>query len=337
MSHVTYKAQRRRPGCLLTFLILIAIGIGVLWFTSDDKANFPKNLFAVEPAMYGEDEFPSFEELWSYGSGSNKVVTIPISGMIMLGDEGSFMQQGSSASESLRGIRRATLDKDVMAIILNVDSGGGGITASDIIYKALLDFKQADPNRKIVAIFNDTAASGAYYIALSADHIIAHPTTITGSIGVLIQSVNFQELALRHGIKSTTIKSGENKDILNPLGTFTEEQKALMQSIVDALHTRFVMLVAKHRNKSETDVRSFADGRIFTADEALKLGLIDEIGYWRDAMTRTAELLDVDTIAVYRYNKDFSFSELLRASKSINPQSWFNLNQHPLLQYRWAP
>lgn len=334
MSKATYKPHRRRPGCFLILLLLIAAVIGFLWFTSDDRANFPQNIFASTPAKYGEDEYPNFDEIWSYGSGSNKVVTIPIEGMIMLGDKGSLLSPGSSASISLRAIRRATLDKDVMAIILDINSGGGGITASDIIYNALLEFKRADQNRRVIALLNDLAASGAYYIALGADHIIAHPTTATGSIGVLIPSVNFQELALKHGIKNTTIKSGANKDILNPLSPFTEQQQALMQTIVDSLHDRFVMLVSRNRKLPEETVREFADGRILTSPEALRLGLVDEIGYWKDAMTRTAELLDVDTIKVYRYDQTFSFSDMLHASKSINPKAWFTLNQGPLLQYR---
>ncbi len=336
MSKVTYKAHRKRPGCFLIFLLLIAVVIGFLWYTSEDKANFPKNMFTTTPAQYGDDEFPEFDEVWSYGSGSNKVVTIPVKGMIMLGDQGSLLSSGSSASISLRAIRRATLDKDVMALILDIDSGGGGITASDIIYNALLEFKKGNPNRRIIAIFNDIAASGAYYIALSADHIIAHPTTITGSIGVLVKSINLQGLALKHGIKNTTITSGANKDLMNPLAPFTEQQQALIQAIVDSLHDRFVMLVAKHRELSEETVRSVADGRILTSSDALKLGLVDEIGYWKDAMTRTAELLGVDTIKVYRYDQNFSFSDMLHASKSVNPKSWFNLNQTPYLQYRWS-
>ena len=108
-----------------------------------------------------------------------------------------------------------------------------------------------------------------------------------------------------------------------------------MQSVVDELYNRFVSLVAKHRKIPEEEVRSFADGRIFTAQEALKLKLIDEIGYWDDTMTRTAELLSVDNIKVYRYQGSLSLSDILRADLSINPKALLNIEQTPRLQYRY--
>jgi protease-4 len=335
MTSVTYKRQKRRPGCLVVFLIVLAIAAGLFWLSKSNQAGRFGDLFATALQDYGEDEFPEFDEIWSYGTGSNKVVRIPVTGMILLGDGGSpFMPNGSS-DLALRAIRRATLDEAVLAIILEIDSGGGGITASDIIYKALLDFKQSRSDRQIVALCGDTAASGAYYIALAADHIIAHPTTVTGSIGVLVQSINVRELATKHGIKDVTIKSGENKDLLNPLSEFSLQQQAILQAVVDAMHERFVGLVTKHRDLSEDEVRPLADGRIFTATEALKLGLIDETGYWEDAMTRTAELLDVENIVVYRYEGVFSFRSLLHATKQIHPRAWLGLDQSPRLQYRW--
>ncbi|MBT3193904.1 MAG: signal peptide peptidase SppA [Verrucomicrobia bacterium] len=335
MGQVTYKPHRRRPGCFVTILILLILAVAVFWLTTSGVLHFSMDRFASEMAEYGEDEFPELDEVWSCGQGSNKVVRIPITGMIMLGESESLFSPGSSAEIALQAIRRATLDETVQAIILDIDSGGGGITASDIIYKALLDFKQADTSRRIVALCGDVAASGAYYVALTADHIIAHPTTITGSIGVLVQSVNFRELAMKHGVKDVTIKSGANKDILNPLSDFTVEQQALMQSVVDALYDRFVELVIKHRNLPEAEVRALADGRIFTSAEALRLGLIDETGYWKDAVMRTAELLDVDAIKVYRYERGFSLGSFLKATQSISPRSWLGVDRETRLQYRW--
>jgi protease-4 len=337
MSTVTYKPRRRRSGCLTALLVIVVLAIIVFWVSIGDKSTFITDLLSDTTAKYGEDEFPPFEEVWAYGKGSNKVIRVPITGMIMLSDNGSIFHPGGSADFALRAIHRATLDDRVQALILDIDSGGGGITASDIIYKALIDFKKSRPDRRVVAICGDTAASGAYYVALAADHIIAHPTTITGSIGVLIPSLNLRELALKHGIHDATIKSGKNKDLLSPLGEVTEVKLALLQSVVDALHDRFVSLVAKHRDIPEDEVRDLADGRIFTAADALKSGLIDETGYWQDAMTRTAELLNVETIIVYRYEDIFSFGELLRAHRKISPRAWLGLDEPPRLQYRWQP
>ncbi len=335
MAKVTYKPHRRRPGCLLTTIILLALIIGFFWIANKAGFDLTPESFKTPVAEYGEDEFPQFDEIWSYGQGSNKVVRISITGMILLGKTGSFLNPESSAGIALQSIKRATLDKDVLAIILDIDSGGGGITASDIIYKALLDFKKHRPNRRVVALYGDTAASGAYYISLAADHIIARPTSITGSIGVIVPSVNFHELATKYGIKDASTKSGANKDLLNPLTETSAEQQAIIQAVVDDLYNHFVKLVAKNRDIPEQEVRTIADGRIFTAPEALRLKLIDETGYWDDAMTRTAELLDVDNIIVYRYEGTISFRAFLRASQSIHPKTWFQQNQSPRIQYRW--
>ena len=140
----------------------------------------------LEPER-GVDEYPDLTEIWSAGHGDVKVVRIPLRGTIFLGDDGSWSRGSTDgANTALRSIRRATLDPEIMGILLEIDSGGGGITASDILYNAILRFKQADTNRIVVAHMGDIAASGAYYISLAADRILAHPTTITGSIGVIL-------------------------------------------------------------------------------------------------------------------------------------------------------
>ncbi|MBN1558078.1 MAG: S49 family peptidase, partial [Lentisphaerae bacterium] len=161
----------------------------------------------------------------------------------------------------------------------------------------------------------------AYYVALAADHIVAHPTTLTGSIGVLVQSINARELGEKIGVRDVTIKSGPDKDILNPLGELTPAQRTMLQNIVDTLHARFVTLVAERRGLNPARVQSLADGRIMTAERAASFGLIDEIGYWEDAVRRTAELLEADEIKVYRYEEEFSLSAFLRAAQRWNPEA----------------
>jgi protease-4 len=200
----------------------------------------------------------------------------------------------------------------VKGLILEINSGGGGITASDIIYNALLNFKKADEGRVIVSVFGDTAASGAYYIALASDHILAHPTTVTGSIGVVLQTYNFKELAQKIGVSDVTITSGENKDMLNPFQDVKPEQRKMLQSVIDAMHTRFISLVSLNRDILLTDVIPLADGRVFVADEALKHKLIDSIGYTEDAFVTIAELLDAeDGVKVFRYGEQVTLMDLL--------------------------
>ncbi len=338
MSDVTYTPRRRRPGCLFLILLMLAVGAVIVWVMPPSalETGIPRWRWASGEAL-GTDEFPPLREIWSEGGGSNKVVRIPVTGMILLGESPTFISPGGSADLALRAIRRATRDREVKAIILDIDSGGGGITASDILYDSLLAFKQADPDRRIVALCGDLTASGAYYIALAADRIIAHPTTVTGSIGVIIQSINIRELATRHGIVDVTFKSGDNKDLLNPLGAVSEEQRAIVQEVVDTMHRRFITLVAARRPIAPDTLEPLTDGRIFTADQALTLGLIDEIGYSRQAVERTRELLDLPDIIVYRYEDTFSFRQWIRMARTLHPRAWFRHDSTPRLQYRWAP
>lgn len=335
MSQVTYR-RRRRPGCFTILLILIIIGLTFLWLHDRHGGQILPGTIRDDMTMqYGEDAFPSLSEIWSQGNGDTKVVRIPLYGTIMLGVDPGLFGSISSSDLALRSIRRATLDPNVSGLILEIDSGGGGITASDILYHELMLFKEADPTRKIVAICGDIAASGAYYVALAADKIIAHPTTLTGSIGVLIQTLNFQELAQQFGIRDVTVKSGKNKDLLNPLTEISEEQLALLQHVVDDMHARFKGLIVESRNLEPEAVDAIADGRIFTVKQAMDHGLIDQIGYWQEAVDATREILNQGDLVIYRYETAFSWRDLLRASTKINPKAWMQNLQTPRLLYQW--
>ena len=287
----------------------------------------------------GVDQYPALNEVWSYGEGDTKVVTIPLHGLILLDGNESWMGPvAGSADMALQSIHRATHDPEVRALILQIDSPGGGITASDVIYDAILAFKQHQEGRVVIALFGDVAASGAYYIAMAADYILAHPTTITGSIGVLMQSINAHELAMKIGIQDVTIKSGPNKDLLNPLAPTNAAQTAILQDLVNGMYVRFVNLVADRRDLPVETVRTLADGRVFAADQAAAVGLIDGIGYWSDAVNQAAEWLNTDAVKVYRYEPSFSFSSFLRAAQPQNPLSaWLRTRDDTRLMYLWNP
>lgn len=319
MSEQVKKRSGCRMGCLgLVVLggLLIVVLIGSIAFFA--KASCGKGISSgtlnwrrATPSEWGVDERPDLAEIWSSGTGEVKVARILLRGLIMLEDPSFFLESGSAAA-ALRAIKCATSDPDVRGIILDVDSGGGGITASDIIYKALLDFKAKCEGRVVVAHFGDVAASGAYYIALAADRIVAHPTTLTGSIGVIMQSYNIRELAAKLGIADVTIKSGENKDLLNPFHEVSPEQREMLQAVVDALHDRFVDLTVKRRGIEELDVRAIADGRVMLAASALEQRLIDQIGYAEDVEQLAAELLDSSAIYIVRYEERTSLFDLFR-------------------------
>ena len=287
----------------------------------------------------GVDEFPKLERTWSYGSGDTTVVRIPVQGEITrASSSGLFGEVSDPVADVLACIQDATKDEDVMAIILEVDSPGGEVTASDIIYKALLEFKKAKEGRKVVALFGDVAASGAYYISMAADYIYVHPTTITGSIGVLISTMNYKGLGDKLGIQDVTIKSGTNKDLLNPLKEVSPEQLAIMQNVVNEIYARFVMLVAEGRHLPEETVRPLADGRILTAKQAIDAKLVDGVGYWDDAVKKTAELVGVKTVKVYKYESRASLWDILKASSA----SRISLKElvepkPPKVMYLWNP
>jgi protease-4 len=255
----------------------------------------------------GVDEAPNLIETWSAGDGEVKVVRIPLNGMIMLGDASWY---AGNAAAALRAIRKARHDPEVAGLILEINSGGGGITDSDILYQALCDFKTSSKGRVVVSLLGDVAASGGYYVALASDVILAHPTTLTGSIGVLLQAYNIQELAAKIGIRDVTVKSGENKDLFNPFQEVKSTQREMVQKIITAMHERFVGLVAKNRTLPLETVRTLADGRIFLADEALRHKLIDGIGYQADAQSRIAQLLETDAVKVFRYEEQVTLMDL---------------------------
>ena len=289
----------------------------------------------------GADEYPDLEEVWSYGeppeSADHIVVRIPLEGTILLGED-DWRRETGTASAALESIRRATQDETVSGILMEIDSPGGGVTASDILYKALLDFKAARRNRAVVVLMGDLCASGGYYVSAAADYIVAHPTTETGSIGVIMSSLNVKELADRFGVRNISITSGTNKTILSPFHEMTDEQKALLQAQVDAIHGRFVSLVAKGRGLSEEDVRKFADGRLILAPDAIRLGLVDEIGYFDDARAAINNQLG-GTCSFIRYERQRNFMDLLRRRRFMGVDSAVEKATEsvtPRFYYQWG-
>ena len=287
----------------------------------------------------GEDEFPSFSETHSYGAGTTKVVRIWFSGILTRELDGGWLGSVDPVEDCLRQIRAARQDDEVAAILFEVDSPGGDVTAADEIHRELTLFKESRAGRRIVVLVHDLAASGGYYVSVPADRIIAQPTALIGSIGVILQTLNVQGLSEKIGVTDTTIKSGKNKDLLNPFHPVDPEQVALLQESVDATFARFVELVAEGRALKKKDVLPLADGRLFTADEALKHKLIDGIGYWDEAFDEMAGLLGVEDLYVVSYQTEKSFFEQLLGVRSPLPdlRAMFSAAATPRRQYLWRP
>ncbi len=287
----------------------------------------------------GEDEFPKFTERWSYGSGDLKAVRIGIQWPIFRDSEPNFWGVRYDRVEStLRQIRAAMNDEDVLAILLEVDSPGGDITSCEEIVAALEDFKASADDRIVVAMVRDLAASGGYMVSLPADWIIAEPTATLGSIGVILQTLNWKALSEKIGITDVTIKSVENKDLLNPFRDVSSNQLVQLQGLVDEMHQRFVTQVQEARGVDAEALKTLADGRIFSAEIALKNKLIDQIGTWNDALDKLSELLGEESVRIVRYEHKPQFLELLSEIRAP-PLSYSRLVEYstPRLMYLWRP
>jgi protease-4 len=215
--------------------------------------------------------------------GGDAVGVISIEGVIGAGATG---MAGTVNTEAvLEHVRQADSNRRVKAIVVYINSPGGTPLPADTMYRAL-----RDATKPVVVSMGDVAASGGYYIAAGADKILAHPATITGSIAVYGRMVNAAQLFETLGIEGIIVRSGESKAIGNVFERPTEEQLAIQQGLVDELHDLFVRSVAEGRGMDEQEVRALADGRPYTANQALELGLVDGIGTLGDAIQQAAEL-----------------------------------------------
>lgn len=240
--------------------------------------------------------------------GAGKIAVVPVQGVIHTADQAEW---GTSMADDIkRALRAAAEDNDVKAVVLAVDSPGGEVTASDIIYNEILKVRAKKP---VVVSMSSLGASGAYYLACASDWIVANPTTFTGSIGVIIQSLNYEQLFNKVGLDAVVFKSGKFKDMLSGSRTMTPEEKAYIEGMVQQVYGRFLDIVANARKLPAGQLRDgLADGRILTGKDAKDAGLVDQLGYIEDAFARARELSGAPDAAVFRYEPGINFSRVLR-------------------------
>jgi len=201
-------------------------------------------------------------------------------------------------------------NEQVKAVVLRIDSPGGGVGPAQEIYG---EIKKVRREKKVLASMGSVAASGGYYIACAADKIVANPGSITGSIGVIVESLNVEELMQKLGLQAMVIKSGRHKDIGSPTRKMTEEEKKLLQDVLDNVHEQFIQAVAEGRKLPVEQVRKLADGRIFSGDQAKGLGLVDELGNLEDtlAVAKTLAGIKGEPEVIYPEKKRLSLFEFL--------------------------
>jgi protease IV len=227
----------------------------------------------------------------------DKIAVVEIKGVI------------TESSGIIAEIRQYQEDEGVKAIVLRIDSPGGGVGPSQEIHREISKVKMT---KKVVTSMGSVAASGGYYIACASDRIVANPGTITGSIGVLMEFTNIEELFKKIGIKGVVLKSGEHKDIGSPFREMTPEEKKIFQDVIDNVHQQFIEAVAKGRRLDREKVAQIADGRIFTGEQAKQLGLVDEMGNLQDTIDMVAKMVGIAGKPNVLYpKKKFSLWELL--------------------------
>lgn len=283
------------------------------------------------------------------GSGRAKILLLDLSGPISSEERSAPFGIGgreSTVSRLQSELDLAAGDDDVRALVVRINSPGGTVTASDIIYTTLMRFK-AEHHVPVLVQMLDVAASGGYYAALAGDEIIASPTTVTGSIGVIFTNVSVSGLMDKLGVRDQTVASGAMKDIGSPLRTMTPAERAVLERLIGDMQARFVGLVRERRPGLTPEMSAtMTDGRVFSADQALQGGLVDGIGYLDDTITRARERAGVGEARVVRYRRPDEFGDDIYARAAAPAQvtqvSLLNLEDRllprgPSFLYLWEP
>ncbi len=223
-------------------------------------------------------------------------------------------------------------DPSIKAIVLRIDSPGGAVAPSQEIYE---EIRKAVTKKKIVVSMGSVAASGGYYIAAPATRIVANPGTLTGSIGVIMEIPNVEGLMNKIGVKTEVIKSGRHKDIASVFRGIKKEEREILQGVLDNVHEQFIKAVAEGRKMLIEDVKRIADGRVFTGEQALKAGLVDEIGNLEDAVKAAAKLTGIKgEPSVVSKEERFSLIHMLRNKM---PKEFSDMVPSVKIKYMFAP
>jgi len=279
------------------------------------------------------------------GSGKERILIIDVSGIISSAARDSLIGLDNETQSPVARIKeeldKAAGDERVKAVILRINSPGGTVTACDTIYREILEFKKRT-HVFVAACLMDLAASGGYYIACAADQIVAHPTTVTGSIGVISMKFNFKGLLEKIGIQDQSIMSGDKKDMFSYWRDMTDEEKKIMQDVIDSMYQQFVACIDEGRKSLNTDdILPLADGRIYTAQQALDHELIDRIGYLDDTIQLAKKAAGLEEASVISYHRPREYRNNIYSQANISILGLGNtdiVGQLPVqFMYMWYP
>ena len=282
------------------------------------------------------------------GEGDDKVLLVDIKGVISNRKQTSPLGVETSVGlvdQVRETLKKAEKDEDVKALILRINTPGGTVTSSDIIYHEIKTFKERK-RIKVYAIAMDLAASGGYYVAQAADRIIVHPTSLTGSIGVIALKMNLSGLMEKVGVNFEVVKSGAHKDFMSPFRVLTKDERLIFQNNIDTLHQRFVSIIADNRKQlNKAEVEMLADGRVYTSQQALDARLIDQISYMDEAEEFIRNDLELDKMRLVIYHRAGQYKSNIYSSSPVPPAINFNLvnlnfipeTPGPNFMYLWMP
>ncbi|MFJ7744383.1 signal peptide peptidase SppA [Peribacillus sp. NPDC097295] len=291
-----------------------ALGIAAVLFVVSIGVNLATTLFATDTESVIEGFFESdsgfYEEVIEEGSDpTNVIAVLDVDGTIQDTGEASLLSSETyNHRDFMDKLQMAEENDDIKGIILRVNSPGGGVVESAEIHDKILDIK--DVKKPVYVSMGSMAASGGYYISAPADKIFASPETMTGSLGVIMQGYNYEKLAEKYGVEFETIKSGTYKDIMSPTREMTEDERKILQNMIDNSYDQFVKIIADGRDMSEKEVRKIADGRIYDGRQAKEVNLIDEFGHLDDVIAAMKEDIDQQDAQVIRYTGEAGFGSL---------------------------
>jgi protease IV len=243
------------------------------------------------------------------GTGSAKVLLLDLSGVISSQDSDGLYERPSLVARVKEELTVAAKDTNIKALVLRINSPGGTVAASDMLHHELRVFHE---KRKIpiVASIMDVGASGGYYVAVAADKIVAHPSSVTGSLGVIMLTVNARGLLEKIGIETNAITSGPRKDMGSPFRAMTDDERVIFQGVIDFFYNRFLTVIKEgRRNLSPEEIRKLADGRIYSGEQAKEVGLVDSVGYLEDAVDLAKNKAGLSEAKIIMYRKPGEYKQ----------------------------